>query len=61
LIRNTNIVGKVFLVGAGGLGKIYCMLIKEHGGLAYDIGALFDGWAGLYTRPYLHNTERFAL
>lgn len=60
-IGTTDIAGKVFLVGAGGLGKIYCMLIKQRGGLAYDIGALFDGWAGLYTRPYLGGTARFSL
>lgn len=36
----------LFLIGAGLLGKIYCGLIKEHGGRAFDAGRLFDLWAG---------------
>lgn len=39
-------VGAVFLVGAGGPGKVYCKWIKEKGGIALDIGAIFDSWAG---------------
>jgi len=53
--------GKIFLVGAGGLGKIYCLWIKQRGGIAMDIGALFDAWAGLYTRPYYKKPIRFKL
>ena len=37
--------GAVFLVGAGILGKVYCQWIKDAGGIALDIGAMFDGWA----------------
>jgi hypothetical protein len=45
--------GNVFLVGAGGFGKIYCEWIKRYGGVAIDIGSLFDAWAGLGTRSYI--------
>ena len=43
--------GAVFLVGAGPCGKIYCDVIKRHGGIAIDIGSVFDIWAGRLTRP----------
>lgn len=42
--------GQVVLVAAGFLGKIYCALIKEAGGVAIDIGSLADYWAGYSTR-----------
>jgi hypothetical protein len=42
--------GEVFLVGAGFLGKIYCGWIKRRGGVALDIGSVFDLWAGKHTR-----------
>jgi hypothetical protein len=45
--------GNVFLVGAGGLGKVYCNWIKQRGGVAIDMGSILDGWAGLITRSYL--------
>lgn len=45
--------GGIYLVGAGGLGKIYCQWVKELGGVALDIGSTFDGWAGYPTRSYL--------
>lgn len=38
--------GALFLVGAGICGKIYCQWIKERGGVAVDIGSMFDSWAG---------------
>ena len=38
--------GAVFLVGAGILGKVYCEVIKQRGGIALDIGAVFDAWSG---------------
>ena len=37
--------GAVFLVGAGAFGKIYCHWIKDKGGIAIDIGSIFDSWA----------------
>jgi len=43
--------GAIFLVGAGALGKIYCHWIKEAGGIAIDIGSIFDIWAGIKSRP----------
>ncbi|SRR5579883_827162 len=42
--------GTVFLVGAGVLGKIYCDCIKANGGIAIDIGSVFDAWAGVVSR-----------
>ena len=42
--------GQVFLVGAGFLGKIYCNVIKQNGGIAIDVGSLMDRWAGYHTR-----------
>ena len=32
-------------------GKIYCDVIKRRGGIAIDIGSVFDIWAGRLTRP----------
>ena len=45
--------GSVWLVGAGGLGKVYCSWIKRRGGIALDAGSILDGWAGYTTRSYL--------
>lgn len=39
--------GAVFLVGAGAFGKVYCQWIKERGGIAIDIGSIFDSWANV--------------
>ena len=39
--------GALFLVGAGAFGKIYCHWIRDRGGIAVDIGSLFDSWAGV--------------
>lgn len=39
--------GALFLVGAGICGKIYCRWIKERGGVAVDVGSMFDSWAGV--------------
>jgi hypothetical protein len=39
--------GAVFLVAAGYLGKAYCDVIKQRGGIAIDIGAVFDAWFGV--------------
>lgn len=56
-LQSFRLQGKVFLVGAGGLGKAYCDIIKKYGGIAIDVGALFDGWAGVKSRPYLHKRK----
>lgn len=37
---------KIFLVAAGYLGKHYCNTIKINGGIAIDIGSIFDSWFG---------------
>ncbi len=42
--------GQVFLVAAGALGKIYCMWIRQAGGIAIDIGSTADYWCGYETR-----------
>lgn len=47
------------LIGAGPLGKIYCNDVKQAGGLALDLGSIFDGWAGRRTRGYLRS-DRFS-
>jgi hypothetical protein len=38
--------GAPFLVASGYLGKFYCDVIKARGGIAIDIGSVFDGWFG---------------
>lgn len=42
--------GRVVLVAAGVLGKIYCHWAKEAGGIGLDIGAAADHWLGHRTR-----------
>ena len=34
--------GRLFLVGAGLLGKLYCAAIRRRGGVAIDVGSLVD-------------------
>lgn len=41
---------RILLVGAGVIGKIYCNWWRDRGGIAFDIGSVFDEWAGLVTR-----------
>lgn len=54
--------GGVYLVAAGFLGKIYCDLVRERGGVAIDIGSLADYWMGFSTRRYrLEQLTRAAL
>lgn len=52
--------GAVFLVAAGYLGKAYCDVVKLRGGIAIDIGSIFDGWCGS-GRDEMANDRRFAL
>lgn len=42
--------GMPCLVGAGVIGKIYCNWFRDRGGVALDIGAVADLWAGYSTR-----------
>ncbi|KQT60077.1 hypothetical protein ASG52_18290 [Methylobacterium sp. Leaf456] len=45
ILARGDLRGQLFLVGAGLLGKYYCALIKRQGGVALDIGSVFDSWA----------------
>jgi len=60
-INTQDIKNQIFLIGAGGLGKIYCMEVKKAGGIALDIGSLFDGWKGYVTRSYLKDGHNYKL
>jgi hypothetical protein len=51
VIGSKRLEGKLFLVAAGLLGKLYCDRIKKSGGVAVDVGSLADGWVGSNTRP----------
>ena len=50
--------GAVFVVAAGYLGKCYCDAIKQKGGIALDIGSVFDGWFGQGRRDALAESLR---
>jgi hypothetical protein len=43
--------GRVFLIAAGTFGKYYACVIKQHGGIALDLGSIVDGWMRLASRP----------
>lgn len=45
-----NCQDSICLVGAGYVGKIYCNWFRDRGGMAMDIGSVFDAWAGKDTR-----------
>ena len=45
-----DIEGRICLVGAGVVGKIYCNWFRDRGGISIDIGSVFDSWAGFVTR-----------
>lgn len=47
---NVRYRGEVFLVGAGILGKELCILIRDRGGIALDLGSTLDGLVGKVTR-----------
>lgn len=42
--------GRILLVGAGVIGKIYCNWWRDRGGQAMDVGSVMDEWAGRVTR-----------
>lgn len=42
--------GNLCLVGAGVVGKVYCNWFRNMGGIGFDIGSIFDSWAGYATR-----------
>ena len=42
--------GDVYLIAAGFLGKIYCDIVRDRGGIAIDVGSIVDNWMGFSTR-----------
>lgn len=42
--------GELYLVAGGILGKVYCNIIKQAGGVVIDIGTVADIWMGKVTR-----------
>ncbi|HTK79327.1 MAG TPA: tetratricopeptide repeat protein [Rhizomicrobium sp.] len=44
--------GRLVLVGAGYAGKIIIREAKQRGGVALDLGSIFDAWVGDNTRSY---------
>jgi hypothetical protein len=46
--------GALFFVAAGICGKLYCKAIRDKGGIAVDLGSVFDLFAGRFTRPYMN-------
>jgi len=44
---------RLVLVGGGLLGKLLVTEARAHGGIALDVGSIFDHWLGLRTRSYL--------
>lgn len=49
-ISKMPVQGNLCLFGAGVIGKVYGAWFKEHGGIAVDIGSVFDSFAGFVTR-----------
>lgn len=49
-VTKVPVEGNICLVGAGVVGKIYCNWFRDRGGIAVDIGSVFDSWAGKATR-----------
>lgn len=49
-IASQNVRGHLCLFGAGVVGKIYGNWFRDSGGIALDIGSVFDSFAGLRTR-----------
>ncbi len=45
--------GALFLVGACALGKIYCHWIRQAGGIALDVGSMFDAWVNVESRKFI--------
>lgn len=49
-VTKVPVQGNLCLFGAGVVGKVYGAWLKEQGGIAVDIGSVFDSWAGMATR-----------
>jgi uncharacterized CHY-type Zn-finger protein len=57
ILSEQSLKGKLFLIGAGVLGKYYCHLVKQQGGIALDVGSIFDYMLGHNTRKFFNVTE----
>jgi len=57
LLLSRSQKGKLFLVGAGLVGKSFCSIVKRNGGIALDLGALLDAWDGRPTRPLVYASK----
>jgi len=44
--------GRLILVGAGYAGKVLIDAARRRGGVALDIGSIFDHWLGIHSRSY---------
>jgi hypothetical protein len=44
--------GRLVLVGAGYAGKLIVHEARRRGGIALDLGSIFDRWMGVHTRSY---------
>lgn len=55
---NHVVQGELYFVAAGYLGKYYCNLIKRNGGIAIDIGSIFDGWCGIGRKDAIKNLSQ---
>jgi len=44
--------GRLVLVGAGYAGKVLIHEARQRGGIALDLGSIFDHWVGIHTRSY---------
>ena len=51
-LEQHSLKGRVFLVGAGFLGKYYASVIKRSGGVALDVGSAFDYMQNIKTRRH---------
>jgi len=49
--------GSLWLIGAGLLANLYCMRVKEKGGVALDLGSLIDLYAGIKSRWFPSHLE----
>jgi tetratricopeptide (TPR) repeat protein len=53
--------GRLYLVAAGILGKVYCRQLQQAGGIVVDIGAVADLWMGKKTRDFPANSNKHVL
>jgi hypothetical protein len=50
--------GNLWFIGAGFYAKGYCKTIKENGGIAVDIGSMFDAWMGIASRGFINKNYK---